>query len=77
MSSFTKPEFDKGKFKSLGAHEDEDGVIVINSRALEEMKVHYGAERFPILTYKDPLSFIWMQFVHKEDHSGITRTVAK
>ena len=40
MSLFTKPEFNKGKLKSLGAHENEDGIIVINSRALEEMKLH-------------------------------------
>ena len=41
------------------------------------MKEHYGCDKFPILTYKDPLAHIWIQHVHSEDHSGITKTVAK
>ena len=73
----TKVDFDKGKLKSLGAQLDNDGIIVIGSRALDAMKSHYGANRFPILTYTDPLAHIWMQHVHEEDHSGVTKTVAK
>ncbi len=41
------------------------------------MAVHYGTDKFPILMYKDPLSYIWIQHMHEEDHSGVTRTVAK
>ena len=73
----TKQYFDAGKLKSLGARIDEDGVICVNSRAAEEMKSHYGNDKFPILMYEDPLSYIWMQYVHTEDHTGVTRTVAK
>ena len=73
----TKRDFDEGKFKSLGATVNEEGIICVKSRAENAMKNHYGCEEFPILTYKDPLSQIWMTEVHNEDHSGITRTVAK
>ena len=41
------------------------------------MKSHYGNDEYPFLTYKDPLSRIWMVEVHREDHAGISRTVAK
>ena len=41
------------------------------------MTVHYGNDEFPILLYKDPLSYIFMMSVHNEDHSGVTRTVNK
>ena len=54
-----------------------EGIICVKSRAENAMKIHYGCDEFPILTYKDPLSQIWMTQVHNEDHSGITRTVAK
>ena len=74
---YTKQELDAGRLKSLRPRIDEDGVIVVNSRADEETKSHYGTDRFPILAYNDPLSFIWMQHTHNEDHSGITKTVAK
>ena len=74
---YTKQDLDAGKLKSLRARTDEDGVICVNSRANEELKLHYGRDRFPILAYKDPMSFIWMQHVHDEDHSGVTKTVAK
>ena len=74
---YTKQEFDAGKLKSLGAKVEEDGIITVNSRASETMKAHYGSQRFPILTYKDPLSHIWIQHVHEEEHSGITKTLAK
>ena len=56
---------------------NEDGVIVLGSRALEGLQVHYGPQEFPILTYKDPLSYLWMKKVHDENHTGITTTVAK
>ena len=74
---YTKQEFDAGKLRSLGAQMDQDGVISVNSRASAEMTAHYGTDKFPILTYKDPLAFIWMQHVHVEDHTGITKTTAK
>lgn len=73
----TKKEMDSGKLKSIRPRIDDDGVIVLGSRAEEGFKAHYGNERFPILTYKDPFSHLWMKHVHSEDHSGITRTVAK
>ena len=52
----TKKEMDSGKLKSLRPRIDSDGVIVLASRAEEGFKAHYGNERFPILTYKDPIS---------------------
>ena len=73
----TKKDLDAGKLRSLGAIINEEGIICVKSRAENAMKVHYGCDEFPILTYKDPLSQIWMTEVHNEDHSGITRTVAK
>ena len=74
---YTKQEFDSGKLKSLGAKVEDDGIITVNSRALNAMQAHYGSDRFPILTYKDPLSTIWIQHVHEEEHSGVTKTLAK
>ena len=41
------------------------------------MQHYYGCDKFPSLTYKDPLAHIWIQHIHNEDHSGITKTVAK
>ena len=73
----TLRDFEAGKLKSLGAAMNEDGVICVKSRAENAMKDFYGVDEFPILTYKDPLSQIWMTEVHNEDHSGVTRTVAK
>ena len=73
----TKKEMDSGKLKFLRPRIDSDGVIILGSRAEEGFKAHYGNERFPILTYKDPLSHLWMKHVHAEDHSSVTRTVAK
>ena len=75
--NFTKPDFVAGKFRSLRAQMDDEGVICVNSRAHDAMKSHYGCDKFPILTYKDPLAHIWIQHIHNEDHSGITKTVAK
>ena len=73
----TKKEFDAGRLRSLGAAPDENGIICVNSRAIDAMRLHYGCNKFPILTYKDTLSHIWMLEVHNEDHSGVTKTVAK
>jgi len=72
---YTKPEFDAGKLRSLGAEIDEEGIINAVSRDAEAMKAHYCSDKFPILMYKDPLSYIWMQHIHNEDHTGITKTV--
>lgn len=73
----TKIDLQKGKLRSLRPIVSEDGIISVGSRALEGMKLHYNAESFPILTYKDPLAELWMREMHNEDHSGITRTMAK
>ena len=74
---FTKPGFDAGKYRSLGAQLDEQGIVCVVSRAAAAMETHYGTDKFPILVYKDPLAYIWMQHVHAEDHTGITKTVSK
>ena len=74
---YTKEELENGRLRSLRPQIDKDGVITIGSRALEGMKHHYNAESFPILVYKDPLAALWMKEIHKEDHSGVTKTVAK
>ena len=55
--------------KSLRAQANNEGIIIIKLRALEEMKAHYGPNDFPILTYNDPLAYIWMQHIHEEDHT--------
>ena len=41
------------------------------------MQKHYDTKEFPILCYKDPIAELWIKKVHYEDHTGITRTVAK
>ena len=66
----------KGLLKFLGAGIDDDGIIVLHSRAVDEFKLHYGPQRIPVLTYRDPMSYLWMK-VHDENHTGITTTVAK
>ena len=71
----TKMDLLKGKLTSLRPHIDEDGIIVISSRANKGLKLHCSRDRFPILTYHDPLAHI--KEVHNEDHTGVTRTVAK
>ena len=74
---FTKQDYDKGKLTSLRPQVNEDGIIVLSSRADEGLEAYYGTDEFPILTYHDPLSHLWIKHVHEEDHSGVTRTVAK
>ena len=44
---YTKPQFESGNLKSLGAQVDEDGIINVVSRAASEMESHYGRGRFP------------------------------
>ena len=73
----TKKDLDSGKLTSLRPRVEEDGVIVLSSRANEGLKHHYNQERFPILTYHDPLAYLWMKLIHNEDHSGTARTVFK
>ena len=73
----TKIALDDGKLSSLRPTVKSDGTVLLGGRALEGMKTNYDNEEFPILMYKDPISYMWMQQVHEEDHSGITRTVAK
>ena len=75
--SFTEADMKKGLLKSLRPRTDDDGVIVMEGRALEQFRAHYGTDRFPILTERDILSYLWMRKVHEENHTGITTTVAK
>ena len=75
--SFTRQEYDKGNLASLRPEENANGVICLNSRALEGLQSHYDTKEFPILTQKDPVAHLWMKKVHYEDHSGVSRTVAK
>ena len=73
----TRQELKKGHLASLRPEENENGVICLNSRALEGLQTHYDNKEFPILCEKDPVAYLWMKKVHWEDHSGVTRTVAK
>lgn len=74
---YTKSEVEKGRLASLRPQVDKEGIIVLGSRADKGLKYHYNTESFPILTNKDPLSYLWMKMIHEEDHSGVTKTVAK
>ena len=74
---FTKVEMDRGNLNSLRPRVNEDGIIVLSTRALKGMKTNYNANIFPVLTTKDPLAYLWLKQIHEEDHSGITKTVAK
>ena len=74
---FTKVEMDRGNLNSLRPRVNEDGIIVLSTKALKGMKTNYNADIFPILTTKDPLAYLWLKQIHEEDHSGITKTVAK
>ena len=75
--TYTKEAFDKGDLRSLRATVDEKGIIQLSSRAMKGFKLTYNKDRFPILMSKDPLAKLWMQEVHCEEHSGITKTLAK
>ena len=74
---FTQQELQKGHLASLRPEKNSNGVICLNSRALEGLQNHYDTKEFPILCEKDPVAHLWMKKVHWEDHSGVTRTVAK
>ena len=73
----TKKLLDQGKLTSLRAEEGDDGIIRLGSRAMEGLEACYESRDFPILAYDDPIAHLWIKSVHNEDHSGITRTVAK
>ena len=73
----TKESFDKGSLNSLRPQLKEDGTIILGGRASEGMSKFYGSNEYPILTYQDPISHLWIKKTHKEDHSGVMRTVAK
>ena len=73
----TSVALEERKLKSLRHKVDDNGLIAISTRALKGMKFNYNTDTFPILTYKDPLSYLWIKEVHDEGHSGITKTVAK
>ena len=72
----TSEALEKGNLRSLRPRVDENGIIVLSSRAQEGIKMHYNRDRFPILTTRDPLAFLWLKHVHDEDHSGRTKTIA-
>ena len=73
----TRVDLQTGKLNSLRPKVDEDGIVVIACRAINGLESYYGNDKFPILTYRDPLSHLWMKKVHDEDHSGVTKTVTK
>ena len=73
----TTEEYEKGNLDSLRPRRDENGIIVLSTRALKGMKSNYNQDTFPILSRKDPLARLWMRKVHFEDHTGVTRTIAK
>ena len=73
----TKVELEKGNLESLRPEVNSNGIICLNSRAIEGLQIHYDAKEFPILTYQDPVSQLWMKKVHYENHTGVTSTVAK
>ena len=75
--SYTSEALKKGHLKSLLPKVDENGFIVLSSRALEGLKKNYNCDTFPILMKNDPFAFLWMKHVHDEDHTGRTKTVAK
>ena len=75
--ALTSDAFKKGDLRSLCPQVDEDGVIVLASRAVKGFKLNYNRDRFPILMNKDPLAFLWMKQVHDENHSGRTKSIAK
>ena len=73
----TKEMMDDNKLISLRAEIDEKGIIHLNSRALEGFSKHYDTTKFPILTEKDPITYLWIKKIHNEDYSGVTKTVSK
>ena len=70
----TRGDLEKRTLTSTRPQVDENGIIILASRASES---HYNSNRIPILTFHDPLSYLWIKHIHREDHSGITPTVAR
>ena len=70
-------DFNKGLLRSLQPRMNDEGIVVIQSRAVEGLKLHYGSDQFPIITYRDPFAHMWIKKIHEENHTGITSTVAK
>ena len=75
--SFTRKLLQEGKLNSLRPEVDGDGIIRLGTRALEGMKAHYKTDFFPILSHKDPIAYLWMKQIHRENHTGATSTTAK
>ena len=73
----TNKMLSEGKLDSLRPEKTADGIIQLGGRSLEGLKEFYGQRNYPILAVKDPIAYIWMKTVHEEDHTGVTRTVAK
>ena len=58
-------------------HQNDDGLIILRSRADQGLRVHYGNTEFPILASNDPIAYLWIKLIHEEDHGGNTKVVAK
>ena len=73
----TEKLMEEGKLKSLRPERNQDGFIILKSRAVEGLQKHYGTSEFPILSDSDPIAHLWLKKIHEEDHGGITKVVAK
>ena len=73
----TRELMEKGQLKSLRPSMDDNGIVVLSSRAVKGFKFNYNRDAFPILSTDDPIAQLWMREVHCEEHSGITKTLAK
>ena len=73
----TEKMLEQGKLRSLRPERNKDDVIVLRSRAIEGLRIHYDVDEFPILTSDNPVSHLWIKKIHNEDHGGITKVVAK
>ena len=73
----TREALERGHLQSLRPTVEEGGIVVMASRALKGFKLNYNRNRFPILMSKDPIALLWMREVHCEEHSGVTKTLAK
>ena len=53
----------------------QDGLIVLRSRAVYGLRMHYDVDEFPILAYH--VTHLGLKRIHDEDHGGITKVLAK
>ena len=73
----TQELLNAGKLQSLRPVVTKEGIIVLQSRASEGLRIHYDKTEFPILAYNDPIAYLWIKLIHDEDHGGNTKVVAK